>query len=620
MTLRTKLFLAQLPLVVALFFLGTLSIVTTSRIGDSSQTILKDNYRSVLAVQKMKESLERMDSAAFFVIEGRRREAEDIFLDHRSRFETELALQKGNITEKGEIEATRQLDDSWRQYRAKQDEFLALHGSAKEKTLYFKELYPQFQSIKTAADRILAMNQDAMVLKSDRVHRKAKNMNVVLITLSLFFIAVAVIVSTLLTAWIVRPLAVLGHTARQIEKGDLAVKARVRGSDEIASLANDFNKMAESLAKYRRSSLGELLLAQQASQATIDSFDDPVFVFGAGGDLLMVNRAAEEVFSTSFSTRKKDLFEGIPPVVGASVGRVSNHIFSGKRRYGPRGLEESFPVATSRGNLTYLVSGAPVYEMEGAVTGAVIVLQDVTRLARLSEFGQDLVAKVAHELRTPLTSLRMAIHICLERGLGDLNEKQFDLLYAAREDCERLQTMVDELLDISKINAGKIRIEPIPVDSGQLLQSVRNQYGNLGRESSIQLIVSDLARGDMVLADPEKITIVLTNLVINAIHHTAQGGTIEIRSLPETDAVRFEIMDTGKGISEEDLPHIFDRFFRGPDSPSGGVGLGLSIVKDIVTAHGGEVGAHSVEGAGTTLWFTLPRYRPGSDVVSSENG
>lgn len=620
MTLRTKLFLAQLPLVVALFFLGTLSTVTTSRIGDSSQTILKDNYRSVLAVQKMKESLERMDSAAFFVIEGRRQEAEDILLDHRSRFETELALQKSNITEKDELEATRRLDDSWRQYRAKQEELLALHGSAKEKTFYFKELYPLFQSVRTTADRILAMNQDAMVMKSDSVHRKAKNMNVVLVTLSLFFIAVAVIVSMLLTAWIVRPLAVLGHTARQIEKGDLAVKARVRGSDEIASLANDFNEMAESLAKYRRSSLGELLLAQQASQATIDSFDDPVFVFGAGGELLMVNRAAEEVFSTNFSARKKDLFEGIAPVVSASIDRVSNHIFSGKGRYGPRALEESFPVATSRGNLVYLASGAPVYEMEGAVTGAVIVLQDVTRLARLSEFGQDLVAKVAHELRTPLTSLRMAIHICLERGVGDLNDKQLDLLYAAREDCERLQTMVDELLDISKINAGKIRIEPIPVDSGELLQSVRNQYVNLGKESSIQLIVSDLARGDMVLADPERITIVLTNLVINAIHHTAQGGTIEIRSLPETDVVRFEIMDTGKGISEDDLPHIFDRFFRAPDSPSGGVGLGLSIVKDIITAHGGEVGAESVQGAGTTLWFTLPRYRLGSDVVSRENG
>jgi len=106
MTLRTKLFLAQLPLVVALLFLGILSIITTSRIGDSSQTILKDNYRSVLAVQKMKESLERMDSAAFFVIEERRQEAEDIFLDHRSRFEAELALQKSNITEKDEREAT----------------------------------------------------------------------------------------------------------------------------------------------------------------------------------------------------------------------------------------------------------------------------------------------------------------------------------------------------------------------------------------------------------------------------------------------------------------------------------------------------------------------------------
>jgi len=615
MTLRTKLFIAQLPLVAALFFLGIFSMVTTSSIGDSSQTILKDNYRSVLAVQKMKESLERMDSAAFFVIEGRRAEAEDIIAGHRARFETELALQKGNITEKGERSATNELDDSWQRYRAKQDQFLALHSNSREKIFYFEELYPLFQSIKTVADGILAMNQDAMVIKSDFVYGKAKDMNVILIALSLFFIAIAVIVSTLLTAWIVRPIAVLSQTAQRIEKGDLAVKARVRGSDEIASLAHDFNRMAESLAKYRRSSLGELLLAQQASQATIDSFDDPLFVFGASGELLMVNRAAEEVFATNFSSRKKDIFEGVAPVVGVSIDRVRRHIFSGKGRYSPRGLEESFPIATSKGDLIYLVKGAPIHEMEGAVTGAVVVLQDITRLARLSELGRDLVATVAHELRTPLTSLRMAIHICLERSIGDLNEKQLDLLYGAREDCERLQTMVDELLDISKISAGKIRIEPRPVDSGELLRSVTEQYGNLQKERAIQLVASDLARGDMVHADLEKIKSVLTNLVNNAINHTPQGGTIEVRSLPETDLVRFSITDTGTGISEEDLPHIFDRFFRGPGSPSGGVGLGLSIVKDIVTAHGGEVGAQSTEGAGSTIWFTLPRYRPGSDVV-----
>ncbi len=618
MTLRTKLFIAQLPLVAALFFLGILSMITTSRIGDSSQTILKDNYRSVLAVQKMKESLERMDSAAFFVMEGRRGEAGDIIADHRARFEAELAIQEGNITEKGERDVTGQLAGLWRQYREKQDRFLELRSREQERALYFGELYPLFGSIKAFSDRILAMNQDAMVLKSALVYRKAKNMNALLVTLSLFFIAVAVIVSMFLTARIVRPISVLSQTAQQVEKGDLAARARVRGSDEIASLAGDFNRMTESLAKYRKSSLGELLLAQQASQAMIDSFDDPVFVFGATGDLLMANRAAEEVFRTNFSARQGNILEGLPATVNASVERVRRHVFSGKGPYSPRGLDESFPVATPKGELTCIVKGTPIHEIEGTVAGAVVVLQDVTRLARLSELGRDLVATVAHELRTPLTSLRMAIHICLERNIGDLNEKQLDLLYAAREDCERLQTMVDELLDISRISAGKIRIEPVPVEPGELLGSIADDYGNLAREHAVQLTVSDLARGDMVLADVEKTRTVLANLITNAIRHTPQGGTIEVRSLPGTEAVRFEVADTGSGISEENLPHIFDRFFRVPGSPSGGVGLGLSIVKDIITAHRGEVGAQSVEGEGSTLWFTLPRYRPGSEIVEKK--
>ncbi len=616
MTLRMKLFMAQLPLVIALFFLGTLSMVTTSRIGDSSQIILKDNYRSVLAVQKMKESLERMDSASLFVIEGLHKEAEKIFSDHRLQFDAELAIQSGNITEKGEGEATKLLIDSWRRYREKQDEFLSLHNHAKEKTFYFKELYPLFQSIKTAADSILAMNQDAMVHKSALVHKEAKNMNVVLVTASMLFIAAGVIVSALLTAWIIRPIAILSQTAQRIGEGDLAVRANVKGSDEIASLATDFNKMAESLARYRKSSLGELILAQQSSQATIDSFEDPLFVFGAEGGFLMANAAAGVIFSTNFSSSQKSFLDSIPPVIVEAIERIKKHIFSGKGRYSPKGFDESFKATTMKGELVFLARGAPVHEMEGAITGAVIVLQDITKLTRLSELGHDLVATVAHELRTPLTSLRMAIHICLERAIGDLNEKQLDLLHAAREDCERLQTMVDELLDISKISAGKITLELKPIGSEDLLKLVKDQFDNLGKEQGIQLNFYDLARGEMVRVDPERVQAVLNNLVTNAIRHTPVGGTIDVRSIPEADTVRFEVTDTGAGIPEEDLPHIFERFFRGSGSPSGGVGLGLSIVKDIVTAHGGEVGVKSVEGAGSTFWFTLPRYRPGSDVVS----
>ena len=120
----------------------------------------------------------------------------------------------------------------------------------------------------------------------------------------------------------------------------------------------------------------------------------------------------------------------------------------------------------------------------------------------------------------------------------------------------------------------------------------------------------------MVLADPERIQMVLNNLVTNAFRHTAPGGTIEVRSAPYADIVRFEVADSGAGIPEKDLPHVFERFFRGTENPAGGVGVGLSIVKNIVTAHRGEVGVESVEGKGSTFWFTLIKYHPGSDVVA----
>src|SRR5262249_25617924 len=202
-------------------------------------------------------------------------------------------------------------------------------------------------------------------------------------------------------------------------------------------------------------SLGELLQAQQASQAAIDSLADPVIVFGIEGEVLSVNGAAESILGMSLDRGEHPLSR-LEPAVRSTLEAVRAHAVGGKGAYIPKGFEEAFRVHVPDGDRYLLPRATPVYQEGGGIGGATLVLQDVTRLRRFDELKNDLVATVAHEFRTPLTSLRMAIHLCLEQVVGPVTEKQADLLYAAREDCERLQAMVDDLLDLSRIETGRV--------------------------------------------------------------------------------------------------------------------------------------------------------------------
>ena len=234
------------------------------------------------------------------------------------------------------------------------------------------------------------------------------------------------------------------------------------------------------------------------------------------------------------------------------------------------------------------------------------MLQDITRLRRFDELKNDMVATVAHEFRTPLTSLGMAIHLCLEQAVGPVTEKQADLLYAAREDCERLRAMVDDLLDLSRIETGQVEMRKRPTSITALLEATLETHRVLSEEQGVQLVVAPLPVDEEVLADPERVALALSNLVANALHHTPAGGQITLRAQPQNGWVRFEVRDTGVGIPEDYQSHLFEKFFRVPGTPAAGAGLGLFIAKEIVEGHGGEIGVKSAAGRGSIFWFTLP--------------
>ena len=605
MTFRSKILLAQAPLGLALAVVAVLAVRTVGMLGISADAILKENYRSVLAAQRMQNALEALDRAALFSLAGH--DALDTAAIDRqvARFADELAVEDGNITEDGEADADAELHRRWDAYR---QHLAALRGldviAARE--AYFGALAPDFLAGRQATDRILELNQDAMLRKSDRARAQAARMGTGMIAASLGTLLLGIVLSSLLTTRLVQPVTRLREAAHRIGTGDFSARVPVAGRDELAQLATTFNGMADRLDRYRRSSLGELLLAQQAAQSAIDSLPDPVVVFDANADVLIVNRAGEALLGIGLGTGAGAALAQVDPALRGVVEHARGHVLSGKGPYVPRGFEDAARVtSSSNGDEYYLARATPVYGDQGGVTGATVILQDVTRLHRFDQLKNDLVATVAHEFRTPLTSLRMAIHLCLEHLAGPLSEKQSDLLSGAREDCERLQRIVDELLDLAKIQGGRMQLQQRRLAPRALVEAAADAQHSLAIERHVVLSCQVDPGLPEISVDADRLQLVFANLLTNAIRHSPDGAEVMLRGRTIDGAVRFEIADQGPGIPAARRDVIFEKFTQGEDA-RGGAGLGLSIAKEIVTAHGGHIGVDSQVGHGSTFWFSVP--------------
>lgn len=609
-SVRGKLLLGQLPLLLALLGLTVFALATVSSIGDSAQNILQDNYRSVLAAQRMKEAIERMDSGALFVIAGQHKLGWEQVGSHRKRFDQELQIEEANITEVGEAEIARKLRSAWEHYLHQLQRFQSLDDSSSLRQHYFQDLAPAFLQVKQCADEVLGLNQDAMMRKSERARLTAQRLSQSTMLAALAAMGIGILASTYLTTRLVRPLSLLGQAVRRIGKGDLDARAQVSGGDELAQLAKDVNTMAEQLGRYRRSTLGELIQAQQSAQSIMDSLPDPVLLFDESGRILSTNHPADVLLGMD-ERSEGDPLSTLPVQLRSVVLSVRSHVLSGRGSYVPRDFAEAVATQTAEGDRYLLPRAAPVYDERGAVQGVAVILQDITRLRRFDELKNDLVATVAHEFRTPLTSLRMSIHLCLEELPGPLTEKQTELLFAAREDCERLQAFIDDLLDLAKLQAGRLEMRKSRIPIHQLLQGALAEQSAYAEQMQVQLrIESSLLPLAETEVDPERLSMVFGNLIANAIRHSPVGTVVTVCAEEESARFRFSVRDEGPGIAPDYQREVFHKFFRVPGNHSGAAGLGLSIAKEIVEAHGGEIGVQSEPGHGATFYFFIPKREP----------
>ncbi len=250
----------------------------------------------------------------------------------------------------------------------------------------------------------------------------------------------------------------------------------------------------------------------------------------------------------------------------------------------------------------------PILDAERNSTGVILILSDVTQERHQDELKRGVVSIVAHQLRTPLTSVRMALHLLLEEKIGALNEKQAELVVAAREDSDRLHSVLEQLLNISRIESGRAQINSRPISSHQLVFESIEPFRRTAQDNGISLEVSLPDDLPEVLADSGLIAQVFANLVSNALKYTNPGGNVTVSAKSDDSFVVFSVSDTGIGIPKQYLESILEQFFRVPgQGGDAGSGLGLSIVQQIIGAHGGTVSVESTEGVGSIFGFSLKK-------------
>jgi len=606
-SIRQKLFLGFGGLLAIVAVIGALTIVQIRHLGEAIDVILRENYQSVVACQEMKESLERIDSGVLFTFLGAEAEGRSQIEASMQGFAKALDVEMGNITLAGEGERSHRIRDLYHEY-AQIIPIITDSSRPLEvrRADYFSKLLPLFGQIKDLAQEILEMNQANMSEANDAARTQANSAQRRMTVAILSCAAVAILFSILTQRWILDPIRRLTESTNEIRGGNLELVLETASRDEIGQLSDAFNAMAEGLRHIRRSERRDLMRTRKATSEVFKALPAAIAVLDLEERVEVSTEPAEKFFGLKPGVRVRDLgYEWLTSMVRRAhdEGRVVEN----------PGRDTSIQVFRDNREYFFAPTVVPIPAESGRdeISGTAVILRDVTQVREQQELKRSAVTTVSHQLRNPLTSIRMSIHLLLEGTIGPLNEKQTELLLAARDESERLTGIVEELLDLDRMESGKTLLDLERLSPHALIQDSLEPILAESRDKGIAVVNAVPDNLPEVLGDAKRLQHVLANLLSNALRFTSPGGTISISAEADPGQVCFTVTDTGSGIPPEHVNRVFEPFYRVPgQGQPAGIGLGLAIAREIVKAHGGSVGVTSQPGKGSAFRFTLPQADP----------
>jgi NtrC-family two-component system sensor histidine kinase KinB len=621
--LQTRFVLAGCLLVTTTVVSGLWSALTFARLSAVTADALRQGQEQADLAAELAGSLEREDDALLLALSGATHQAARDLAAERRRGDAcyerlVAALGDGDAAGQTVAGALRADLDA---YRAAGSELVAAARRPGALERYHTHVNPLLRRAVTVCGQIREENVSAMRRAGARARDEAGRATWVVAGLSVAALGLATCVSVWLARSVLRPVRALTESVEALRQGDFDRRVRLRSADELGRLADGFNRMAETLADYRASSLGELLTAKMTLEATLDALPDAVLVLAPDGTLAALNPPARAVLEAlrvpgAGSLRELPLRpEHRDAVDAALAGRASVPA--------PTDFSRTLAAVVNGRPRRFLLAAVPIPEFEPHRFGAVIVLDDVTEFARLDELRSELIGVASHELKTPLTALRMNLLLLGEEATA-LRPRQREMLDAALRGCEELGGTIDELLDVTRIEAGQLRLDLAPVDLAAVVALVLRGLQPRFDDAGVRWRVVRECDRPVVRGDAARLGTVLTNLLTNALKYSPAGGTVTVGLSSGQNAgvggsrcVQVAVTDEGPGVPAAFRERVFEKFFRvehhAAAGPNGvrGTGIGLYLCREIVRAHGGTVRCEPGDGSlGTRVAFILPADAP----------
>jgi PAS domain S-box-containing protein len=602
-SLRTKLILGYASLIALIIMLSCWAIANFLALSRTPGDITFENYRSIEAANNMRTALRSQEVALLSMAGSDDQVQLELLTAAQSDFTQWFTRASDNITVPGEKEAIDALRNAYAAFTSQVESArqAALTGDVWSR----EQLDGSMAEVDAALAQLKKLNEDSMRAYDRQALTAARRATYSMAFLSGITIVLGVAWSFVVVGGIIKPINKLTEGVRRITSGDRGYRIEVGSQDEVGELAKEFTTMSEKLAEYDEENIKQLMAARSRAEAAVQSIEDPIILINRDFTVYSMNHAAEQLFGVSeHDTTGRHFLESInKPEVFARIKKVMEEANPTWPEAAP---DEQVMLAEVSGvNRYYSLKVTPVGNGEHKV-GVLALFQDVTKFEEINQMKSDFVSTVSHEFRTPLTSIMMGVGLVLEEEVHRLSEPAQTMIRIAMDEAKRLNSLVSELLDLSRIESGRIEMEIDEANVAGMIDTAARPLIPQMEEKGIKYLRDLPEDFPKVKADANKIAWVLSNLLSNAMRYTPSGGCITFSAERRGNKAILSVKDTGTGIPKNYVGRIFDKFVQVTGhGQAGGAGLGLAISKEIVVAHGGRIWVESVEGVGSQFFFTL---------------
>ncbi len=595
--LRNRLYLGLLPLLLITASLGVYAIYLLADLSGSFRSVSEQRHATIVSARAIAADMQHLDIVPQLADQNTPGPAQTIFASTQARVNRELNRLLQNSSGKEETRLIDELSARWQEAQAAISVLVSAEpthkpaagfaGAAPKASARLRAVEDAAQCVADHNERLIAGTEKDFQLKVDL------SINLMLLGI-LAAMLLALIFSYAMGARIVRPIEELTATTRELARGNLDRTAKMY-PDEMGTLSKSLNEMTQQLREYRRTTDHKLLLAQQTMRAMFNHFPDPIFFVNERGEATFKNARAFELFAAP------EWKDGPP----AELQDILDEALHTRQGISGRSLADALILRERTEEHFFLPFVVPIEQEEG-VRGLAVILQDVTKLRLSDDLKSNLFATVSHELKTPLTSARMAVYLLREEQLGPLNDEQRDLVVTAQQELDRLLKTIQDLLDLGRTESSEASLHIQQTSPRGLLESAQHELETTAESRKVKLRLRVDEDVPTVDADPDRIHFVLTSYLLNALRNSPENSEVVLGVRRDPGGVRFYVTDHGKAIPEDATVRVFSRFFRpqseGRESPT----VGLSICREILLAHGGQVGCTRPADGGSEFFFILP--------------